>query len=196
MVAGAVGPGWSDDKRHRKTGPDSGTAGQPVGLTGPLRTRSRDPVSCNRSLKPCRKQMAQRAAKRPLNCARMGPRRDPKAASRRYDGSNPKKEPFLTERHMTLNHLYDVDGDRATGRATTVVSIATASGYKIMGQGAYHDDLVKIDDEWKIRYRRVVNDHLVSDPAEPVNLADPDVAALVQQLIDTADDLARRGTGE
>jgi hypothetical protein len=30
----------------------------------------------------------------------------------------------------------------------------------------------------------------------PVNLADPDVAALVQQLIDTADDLARRGSGE
>lgn len=34
----------------------------------------------------------------------------------------------LRSRHMTLNHLYDVDGDRATGRATTVVSIATASG--------------------------------------------------------------------
>jgi hypothetical protein len=65
-----------------------------------------------------------------------------------------------------------------------------------MGQGAYHDDLVKIDGEWKIRYRRVVNDHLVSDPAKPVNLADPDVAALVQQLIDTANDLARRGSGE
>jgi len=28
-----------------------------------------------------------------------------------------------------------------------------------------------------------VNDHLVSDPAKPVNLADPDVAALFQQLI-------------
>ena len=45
------------------------------------------------------------------------------------------------------------------------------------------------------RHRRVVNDHLVSDLAKPVNLADPDVAALVQQLIDTADDLARRGSG-
>ena len=42
----------------------------------------------------------------------------------------------------------------------------------------------------------VVNDHLVSDPAKRVNLADPDVAALVQQLIDTADDLARRGSRE
>jgi hypothetical protein len=46
-----------------------------------------------------------------------------------------------------------------------------------------------------IRHRRVVNDHLVSDLAKPVNLADSDVGALVQQLIDTADDLARRGSG-
>jgi hypothetical protein len=64
-----------------------------------------------------------------------------------------------------------------------------------MGRGAYHDDLVKVDGEWKIRRRRVVNDYLVSDPAKPVNLADPDVAALVQQLIDTANDLARRSSG-
>jgi hypothetical protein len=38
-----------------------------------------------------------------------------------------------------------------------------------------------------------VNDFLVSDPTRPVDLADPDVAMLVQQLIDTANDLARRG---
>ena len=65
-----------------------------------------------------------------------------------------------------------------------------------MGQGAYEDHIVKVDGEWKMRHRRVTNDHLVSDPAKPVNLADPDVAALVQQLIDTANDLARRGSGE
>lgn len=100
----------------------------------------------------------------------------------------------LRGRHITLNHLYSVEGDRATGCATTVVSIATASGYKIMGQGAYHDDLTKADGEWKIRHRRVVNDYLVSDPAKPVNLADADVAELVQQLIDTANALARRGS--
>lgn len=98
----------------------------------------------------------------------------------------------LRGRHMTLYHLYRVDGDRAAGRATTVVSIATPSGYKIMGQGAYGDNLVKVDGESKIRHR-VVNDHLVSDPAEPANLADPDVAGIVQQLIETAGDLARRG---
>jgi uncharacterized protein (TIGR02246 family) len=99
----------------------------------------------------------------------------------------------LRGRHMTLNHLYDVHGDRATGRATTVVSIATAGGYKIMGQGVYEDDLVKVDGEWKIRHRHVKNDRLVSDPSKPVNLADPDVAALVQTLIDTAESLAQRG---
>jgi len=117
------------------------------------------------------------------------------AALREYAEAHAR---VLRGRHMTLNHLYDVDvdGDRGTGRATTVVSIATPSGYKVMGQGAYHDDLVKVGGEWKIRHRRVVNDHLVSDPAKPVKLADPDVAALVQQLIDTADDLARRGSGE
>jgi alpha,alpha-trehalase len=36
---------------------------------------------------------------------------------------------------------------------------------------------MKVDGEWKMRHRRVTNDHLVSDPAKPVNLADPDVAA-------------------
>ena len=107
------------------------------------------------------------------------------AALREYAEAHTR---VLRGRHMTPNGLYDVDGDRAAGRATTVVSIASSSGYKIMGQGAYHDDLVKVDGQWKIRHRRVVNDFLVSDPTKPVNLADPDVAALVQQLIDAAND--------
>jgi hypothetical protein len=141
------------------------------------------------------------------SCARAIARRSTRRIPFEFDGHVVRGHQALREyaeahtrvlrgRHMTLSHLYDVDGERATGWATTVVSIATASGYKIMGQGAYHDDLVKVDGEWKIRHRRVVNDHLVSDPAKPVNLADPDVAALVQQLVDTADDLARRGSGE
>jgi uncharacterized protein (TIGR02246 family) len=98
----------------------------------------------------------------------------------------------MRARHMTLNHLYNVHGDRATGRATTVVTIATPAGYKIMGQGAYEDDLAKVNGEWKIRHRRVKNDYIVSDPLKPINLADPDVAALVQKLIDSAEDLERR----
>jgi hypothetical protein len=100
----------------------------------------------------------------------------------------------LRGRHMTLNHLYEISGDHATGRATTVVSIATKSGFKIMGQGAYEDDLVKVGGDRRIRHRRVVNDYLVSDPTVTVSLADPDVAALVQNLIDTANKLADRAS--
>jgi hypothetical protein len=39
----------------------------------------------------------------------------------------------LRGRHMTLNHLYEVSGDRATGRATTVVSIATPRATRLWG---------------------------------------------------------------
>jgi hypothetical protein len=98
----------------------------------------------------------------------------------------------LRGRHMTLNHLYEVKGERASGRATTVVSIATPRGYRIMGQGVYQDDLVKVSGDWKIRHRRFEKDYLVSDPTKPVNLADPDVAPLVRKLIESAEDLAKR----
>jgi hypothetical protein len=39
----------------------------------------------------------------------------------------------LRGRHMTLNHLYEVNGDRATGRATTVVSIAAPRATRLWG---------------------------------------------------------------
>jgi allophanate hydrolase subunit 1 len=57
----------------------------------------------------------------------------------------PIQPPECSLRYQTLR--YDVHGEAATGRATTVVSIATPGGYKIMGQGAYEDDLIKINGE-------------------------------------------------
>jgi hypothetical protein len=95
-------------------------------------------------------------------------------------------------RHLTLNPLYEVRGDEATGRSTTVVTLATADGYKILGQGAYEDRLRKQDGQWRIEHRRVRTDRLVSDPQQPINLADPDVAILVQHLIDAARTLGER----
>jgi hypothetical protein len=56
--------------------------------------------------------------------------------------------------------------------------------------GAHEDDLIKVGGEWRIRHRRVANDYLVSDPTVTISLADPDVAVLVQNLIDTAKRLA------
>jgi hypothetical protein len=36
-------------------------------------------------------------------------------------------------RHPTLNFLYEECGDRATGSSTTVATLATEGGYKILG---------------------------------------------------------------
>jgi len=98
----------------------------------------------------------------------------------------------MRTRHMTLNHLYLVAGDRATGTSTTVVTLATEGGYKIFGTGAYEDTLVKLNGEWLIELRRLKTDRLVGDPAKAVNLADPDVAVLVRHLVEAAQRLARK----
>jgi hypothetical protein len=95
-------------------------------------------------------------------------------------------------RHLTLNCLYEVCGERATGRSTTVVTLATEGGYKILGQGAYEDQLVKEGGQWRIANRRVRTDRLVADPQKPVNLADPDVAALVGHLLEAARRLGQK----
>jgi hypothetical protein len=95
-------------------------------------------------------------------------------------------------RHMTLNCLYEIQGDQATGRSTTVVTLATEGGYKIFGQGGYEDRLIKDGGEWLIVHRRVQTDRLVADPAKPVNLTDPDVAALVRHLIEAAQRLGQK----
>jgi hypothetical protein len=95
-------------------------------------------------------------------------------------------------RHMTINHLYEIHGDRATGTSTTIVTLATEGGYKILGQGAYEDRLVKEANEWRFDYRCVQTDRLVTDPAKSINLADPDVAKLVSHLIEAARRLSNR----
>jgi uncharacterized protein (TIGR02246 family) len=94
-------------------------------------------------------------------------------------------------RHMTVNCLYEVQGDIATGTSTTVVTLATEGGYKILGQGAYHDRLVRQGGRWLIAARCLRTDRLVSDPDKAVNLADPDVAALVSHLVEAARRLGR-----
>ena len=91
---------------------------------------------------------------------------------------------LLRCRHLTLNHLYEVHGDNATGVSTTVVTLATEGGYKILGQAAYEDRLVKEAGHWLIASRRLRTDRLVSDPGKPINLADPDVAVLVRHLVE------------
>ena len=120
-----------------------------------------------------------------------------------FDGWAIRGRPALTEyadvharvmrcRHLTVNCLYEISGDQATGRSTTVVTLATEGGYKIFGQGAYEDRLVKDNGRWQIALRRVRTDRLVTDPEKLVNQADPDVAALVRHLVEAAQRLAQR----
>jgi hypothetical protein len=98
----------------------------------------------------------------------------------------------MHSRHLTVNCLYEVQGDRATGRSTTLVTLATEGGYKILGQGAYQDQLVKEDGQWRIAYRRVRTDRLVANPDKVVNLADADVAVLVKKLLEAAHRLGHK----
>jgi uncharacterized protein (TIGR02246 family) len=96
----------------------------------------------------------------------------------------------MRTRHLTLNHLYEINGDRATGASTTVVTLVTTGGYKIFGTSAYHDTLVKQDGVWLFAARRLRTDRLIDDPEKAINLADPDVAVLVRHLVEAARSLA------
>jgi 3-phenylpropionate/cinnamic acid dioxygenase small subunit len=87
-------------------------------------------------------------------------------------------------RHMTGNFLYKIDGNKATGQASVLATLATPGGYKFFAQGRYVDQLVKQRGQWLIAHRRVDLDPLASDPEKIVGLSDPDVAPLFQPLID------------
>jgi hypothetical protein len=93
---------------------------------------------------------------------------------------------FMRCRHMTVNHLYEVEGDSASGTSTTVVTVATEGGSKILGQSAYFDALIRRGEDWLFVTRLLTTDRLVANPEKAVNLADPDVAALVSHLVEAA----------
>jgi len=87
-------------------------------------------------------------------------------------------------RHMIGNFLYEVLGDEATGQSTFLATVATRSGFKFFGQGRYRDKLVKQNGKWLIAHRCVDVDRLASEPNKIVGLLDPDVAPLLQPLVD------------
>ena len=98
-------------------------------------------------------------------------------------------------RHMMGNFLYEVKGKEATGRASMLATLATPSGYKIFAQGRYVDRLVKEGGQWRIAHRRVEIDRLASDPKKIVSLGDPEVAALIQPLIEASIRLGEKVEG-
>lgn len=89
-------------------------------------------------------------------------------------------------RHITASPHYEIDesGVAARGRSTTVVTFATPSGYKIAMTGWYEDELKKIDGDWLIARRLVSVEGLPNDPDYAMLAADPEMAELVQPLLD------------
>ena len=66
---------------------------------------------------------------------------------------------------------------------------------KILGDAGYEDQLVKRNGRWLIAHRKCQTDRLVANPEKAVNLADPDVAALVRHLVEAARRLAKPAAG-
>ena len=90
------------------------------------------------------------------------------------------------------NFLYEIHGNEATGRCSRLATLATPGGYKIFAQGRYVGRLVKQEGQWRIAYRRVDPDRLASDAKAIVSIADPEVAALIQPLVDASIRLGER----
>ncbi len=92
----------------------------------------------------------------------------------------------LGSRHTTTSPYYHIDenGKTATGRSTTVVTVATPTGYKIAMTGLYADELKKIGQDWLIARRWVTVEGLPHDPDYFMLAADAELAARIQPLLD------------
>jgi SnoaL-like domain len=92
----------------------------------------------------------------------------------------------MGSRHITSSPYYRIDesGMVATGRSTTVVTVATPSGYKIAMTGHYDDELRKVGDDWLISRRWASVEGLATDAGFSMLASDPELAGLLQPLLD------------
>ena len=98
-----------------------------------------------------------------------------------------KAHAAIPTRHIITSPVYEISGDglSATGRSTVVVTLATRRGYKIFFSGHFEDELTKHDGYWLIARRWAVDSQLPDAPNFLVGPADPDVAALLQEVYDS-----------
>lgn len=66
--------------------------------------------------------------------------------------------------HAALNHLFDIDGDTATGTVYVHAFVADADGARNESLGYYEDAYVRAADGWKFQ-RRTVHTLLPPPPA-------------------------------
>lgn len=72
-------------------------------------------------------------------------------------------------KHVTVNSVVHVDGDRATAHSDLLaLSLNPERGWHISGVGRYDDDLVRTDEGWRFRRRTVTwYKQLGPDPLNP-----------------------------
>ena len=64
-------------------------------------------------------------------------------------------EQARTMRHLTLNTVIDLEGDRARAVSYVVLLQAAATGTNVMFTGFYDDSLVRLDGQWRITNRKL-----------------------------------------
>ncbi len=71
---------------------------------------------------------------------------------------NPEKGVGPFRKHVIMNGLIDLDGDRATARTSYLVLADTGEGPAPIVVGTYLDRLVRRDGEWLLSERRLVHE--------------------------------------
>lgn len=89
-------------------------------------------------------------------------------------------------RHVTSSPVHHIaeNGLSATGFASTLVTVATPRGFRVLMTGGYRDLLKKVDSRWLIARRWVEFQRLPDDPDGDIPSQDPDVAAIHRTLMD------------
>jgi 3-phenylpropionate/cinnamic acid dioxygenase small subunit len=70
----------------------------------------------------------------------------------------PPRQSGVTRKHFVLNSLIRVAGNTATARASYLVFVGRGGGPEPVVAGTYDDDLVKGEEGWRFRRRRLVHD--------------------------------------
>jgi len=88
----------------------------------------------------------------------------------------------LGRKHLSMNHVVRVDGDRASAVSDLLIMTLVDSGaWVTTGNGRYTDSLVKEDGTWKFE-KRVVTWYL----DRPYRVGDPKTGPLFGEMLDRA----------
>jgi hypothetical protein len=86
----------------------------------------------------------------------LGPERVIRGADTFIEGSRAALEPMDATHHMFTNHLFEVDGDRASGKYymhAQHMKLGTPGGVLHTLGGIYQDDFIRTGDGWKVSRR-------------------------------------------